>query len=214
MSLIAAVYNAVLGLRKRTWASGMTVKKNEIVKSPLDNEDYERITATGGGTTDPANDVVNYVARSYVRTAALATPRPSSTAYGVVTGLGLTTSTLTILALNTRTSFLSITGRGCIGTLAISRGNSAGGLRVEILVDGRAVFDQVLIYNSSNQIYIYLGHPGPISASSYPDTISASAKGIEFVRSFQVFLTPTNAGSGGNAGGGVGVGYALEGSTA
>ena len=51
MSLIAAVYSAVLGLGKRTWTSGMTVKKNEVVKSSLDNEDYERITATGGGTT-------------------------------------------------------------------------------------------------------------------------------------------------------------------
>lgn len=214
MSLIAAVYSAVLGLGKRTWASGMTVKKNEIVKSPADNEDYERITATGGGTTDPADDTTNYVARSYVRTAALAAPRPANTNSGTISGLGLTTSTLTSLALNTRTSFLNITGRGCIGTLAISRGGTTGGLRVEILVDGRAVFDQVLIYGSNQQVYIYLGHIGPVTASYYPDTISASAKGIEFVRSFQVFLTPTNAGSGGAASSGVGVGYTLEGSTA
>lgn len=214
MSLIAAVYNTVLGMRKRTWASGMTVRKNEIVKSPADNEDYERITATGGGTTDPADDTTNYVARSYVRTAALAAPRPTNTNSGVVTGLKLTTSTLASLALDTRTSFLNITGRGYIGTLAISRGGTTGGLRVEILVDGRAVFDQVVIYSYISQMYIYLGHIGPVTASYYPDTVSASAKGIGFVRSFQVFLTPTNAGGGGAAGDGVGVGYTLEGSTA
>ena len=214
MSLIAAVYSAVLGLGKRTWTSGMTVKKNEVVKSPADNEDYERITATGGGTTDPADDITNYVARSYVRTASLPTPRIFASSNGAVSGLGLTTSTLTALALNTRTSFLTVTGRGCISALGVSRGGTAGGLRVEILVDGRAAFDQVVTYASSLNAHAYLGHFGPITASGYPDTFTASSNGIVFVRSFQVFLTPTNAAAGGAAGNGVGVGYILERSTA
>lgn len=61
MSLIAAVYSSVLGLRKRTWVSGMSVKQGEVVISPADNyQPYVRTAATGSGATDPSADAANY----------------------------------------------------------------------------------------------------------------------------------------------------------
>ena len=99
MSLVAAIYNTVLGMRKRTWASGMTVRKNEIVKSPADNEDYERVTATGGGTVDPADDTTNYVARSYTRVLSLPKSDTVSTVGSIsVLGFAKTNFSLTTAA--------------------------------------------------------------------------------------------------------------------
>lgn len=209
MSLIAAVYNSVLGLRKRTWASGMTVKKNEVVKSPADNEDYERITATGAGTTAPADDITNYVARSYVRTSALR--QPGNAVYAVNWGggwLGMTTSTLTSLALGTRTSFLNVTGRGSVSALATSR-MTAGGWRVEVIADGRVIYDTVLMPISTNLVHMLIGSAGADAGVGVGPTLLVPGEALQFRRSLQVFCTPTNAGGGAGAGNPCGIGYIL-----
>jgi len=195
MSLIAAVYSTVLGLRKRTWVSGMTVRKNEIVKSPADNEDYERITATGGGTTDPADDVTNYVSRSYLRTVAL----PATHLHGTGNGMGgaVVTSVATI-AVNTRTSVLSVTGRGALSYLGFVKDVTGSGTRVEIVCDGRNVYN-VAGSSSPGTSYGMLAFGLP-----YYDTSSVISLGIAvesptplvFRRTLQVFVTPLSAGTG------------------
>lgn len=67
-SATAAAVTAGAGL----WASGQTVNQDQAVISPLDRRTYRRRTPTGSGTTDPANDTVNYVllsadATSYIK---------------------------------------------------------------------------------------------------------------------------------------------------
>lgn len=193
MSLIAAVYNSVLGLRKRTWASGMTVKKNEIVKSPADNEDYERITATGGGTTDPADDTTNYLARSYTRVTSLSKGRHQSTAsYGGAAGpSGATAATVGSIAVGVRTLALNITGRGSIQYLFAAKAES-GNMRTEVLIDGRTVLDETTVYAPSTG-FLYIGDPA--HNASVGDVAAYKAipvlPGVQFRRSLQVYLTVT-----------------------
>ena len=193
MSLIAAVYNSVLGLRKRTWASGMTVKKNEIVKSPADNEDYERITATGGGATDPADDITNYVARSYTRVTSLSKGRLFTTAsYGGASGpTGATAATVGAIAIGARTLALNITGRGCLQYLFAAKAES-GNMRTEVFIDGRPVLDETGAYAPSTG-FLYIG--GVAYNASVGDVTAHKAipelTGIQFRRSLQVYLTAT-----------------------
>lgn len=197
MSLIAAVYNVVIGLRKRTWASGMTVRKNEVVKSPADNEDYERITATGGGTTDPADDVTNYVARSYKRTTTLSKGRGfTMTNYGGAAGpVGATAATMGAVSPGVRTLALSIAGRGTIQYLLAAKAES-GNMRVEILIDGRTVLDETTAYSSGTGA-LYIGAPVYTAAASDSSVHRALPElaGPQFRRSLQVYLTPIGTAS-------------------
>ena len=172
------------------WVSGMTVRKNQIVKSPADNEEYERITATGSGTTDPADDVTNYVARSYVRVSALA----PGILVGAASFIGSSKSATGSIAQGVRTSALSITGRGSIGFLAATK-NATGTFRVEVIADGLTIMDETQTMTSSNSI-LCVGSPVWDGASASASAIRQSS-GIVFRRSLQVYLTAvtTNAGS-------------------
>ena len=58
----------------KTWVSGAPVLQRALVVSPADNEVYIRKTATGSGTTDPADDTTNYNAVSYSRVLNLPVP--------------------------------------------------------------------------------------------------------------------------------------------
>lgn len=209
MSLTAAVYNTVLGLRKRTWASGMTVKKNEVVKSPADNEDYERITATGGGTTDPADDTTAYVARSYKRTTTMSKGRffmmPN---YGGAAGpVGATAATMGAVSPGVRTLALSITGRGTIQYLLAAKAES-GNMRVEIFIDGRMVLDETATFSAGTGA-LYIGAPMYVAAVSDSSAHKASPElaGPQFRRSLQVYLTPIGTASYSSSG----VAYIVEG---
>lgn len=191
MSLIAAVYSTLLSLRKRTWVSGMTVRKYEVVISPADNEEYKRITVTGGGTTDPADDTTNYVAVSYERTAALTDVAPitrSGMTFSNI-GLGATQTTLPAIGVSARTSILSVTGRGCIDYFAFMK--SAGGTsRIEIVCDGRTILDNSSTYTTGTAL-LAIGQPDNGDVS-YPMTLAKfDPKGVEFRRSLQVYLTNT-----------------------
>lgn len=189
MSLIAAVYNTVLGLRKRTWASGMTVRKYEIVKSPADGEDYERIAATGSGTTDPADDVVNYVARSYSRTQMLNSVRLVTVTSGAIANhfSGATKVTLGVILAGTRTQVLDITGRGALDFFATTK-NTTGTWRIEVIIDGRAVLDETLATTSTN-VQLVVGDTAYGGASKADMALSAPAP-VQFRRSLQLYVTP------------------------
>ena len=193
MSLITAVYSTVLGLRKRTWASGMTVRKNEIVKSPADNEDYERITATGAGTTDPADDTTNYVARSYVRTLAL--PAVSQMfPSGLM--LGAITTTVGAISTNVRTSALNITGRGALSYLGFMKDVNGSGSRVEIICDGRNIYNVAgSISSGPGYLMLVLGSPIADPAASGITGLVAveSTAPVQFRRSLQIYVTALGA---------------------
>lgn len=199
MSIIAATYNAVLGLRKRTWASGMTVRKYEIVKSPADGEDYERITATGGGTTDPADDITNYVARSYTRTAAIPTGALLVISNANINNhfIGGTKVVTGALPVGVRTSALSITGRGSVDFLGTIKG-AAGTWRVEIAVDGRVVHDETISI-TAGQVQVLIG-PSIFSTSTAFDTISSPNDSVKFKRSFEVHVTAVTTAASANSG--------------
>lgn len=190
MSLIAAVYNTVLGLRKRTWASGMTVRKNEVVKSPADNEDYERITATGSGTTDPADDVTNYVARSYVRTVLLNPPRfVIARSGGIANSLhGATKVTLGAITVGTRTAVLDVTGRGALDFFGTVKATT-GTWRVEVIVDGRAVLDET-VTTARGQAQIVVGSSVSTGSVYVADIALPSPVPVQFRRSLQLYVTP------------------------
>lgn len=194
MSIIAATYSAVLGLRKRTWVSGMTVRKNEVVKSPADNEDYERITATGSGTTDPANDVTNYVARSYVRTTSITAPLAEIDG---VAPKGATSSIIGIRSIGVRTIALSITGRGSLEFLTAQKA-AGGSMRTEIIADGITVLNQDGSY-SNTKSRIYIGAVGYDGASAVGVAIRQT-NGLSFRRTLEVYLTPGMAASGADCG--------------
>ena len=189
MSLIAAVYSTVLSLRKRTWVSGMTVRKNEIVKSPADNEDYERITATGAGTTDPADDTTNYVARSYVRTVALpATSQlfPNGAMSGAIS------TTVGGISTNVRTSVLNITGRGALSYLGFVKDVTGTGSRVEIICDGRNIYNVAGLNNpSSGYLMLVLGSliADPVVSGITGVVAVETTAPVQFRRSLQIYVT-------------------------
>ena len=199
MSLIAAVYSTVLSLRKRTWVSGMTVRKYEIVKSPADGEDYERITATGGGTTDPADDITNYVARSYSRTAAIPTGALLAISNANINNhlIGSTKVVTGALTVGVRTQALSITGRGSVNFLGTIKA-AAGTWRVEITVDGRAVHDETIAI-TAGQVQVLIGSSVFATSSAF-DMVSAISESVKFKRSFEVHVTAGATTAGANSG--------------
>lgn len=186
MSLVAAIYNTVLGMRKRTWASGMTVRKNEIVKSPADNEDYERVTATGAGTTDPADDTTNYVARSYTRVLSL--PATNSIV-GSNSVLGFTKTNFSLTMAAGRTKITEINGRGQL-SLFIVCPMSASTIRTEILCDGRSVYDYTVANPSVSFSSINVGS---LISSSTGYTLLPVNNPAVFRRSLQIYMTATVA---------------------
>lgn len=183
----------------RTWSSGMTVNRREVVISPADDELYRRITATGGGTTDPADDMTNYVAASYERTAALQDGQILSAGSLANTGRGVTQTALPAIGTSTRTSILSVTGRGCIDYFLFIKA-AAGTSRVEIICDGRTILDQSATYTSTTAL-LAIGQPGINGdATVLTSTAVLDPKGVEFRRSLQVYLTNTATASTTSAG--------------
>lgn len=173
------------------WASGKTVQQYDYVISPADLEIYQRKTATGSGTTDPADDLTNYAAASYERTSALPLREPdvSSSGHGPTAQLqGLPIADMGLITANTRTLALSLTGRGSLDALGFNV-TQAGTCRVEVLVDGRSVFDFSRAGNAAS------GLAWPIvglqmGATTAMDFLSPVSNALEFRRSLQVYFTP------------------------
>lgn len=176
------------GLNPPLWVSGATIARGQWVTSPADDEIYQRITAAGGGTTDPADDITNYVARSYVRTAAL----PATAYVGYLTAFHNQVSVSPAeIALNARTLVLSITGRGSLGALQFKKG-AGGSLRIEIICDGRSVYDQTRSTVATTHSFVAVGVLSSIeSTGCLSEILGPIPEPMQFRRSLQVFVTPT-----------------------
>lgn len=175
----------------KLWASGKTYKQFAYVISPADGEIYIRKTATGSGTTDPADDTTNYRPVSYTRTLAL--PSADMIACGATTStfIGATKNVVGALAVGARTNVLSVTGKGAIDYLAYHK-SAAGSARVEIIVDGIVLLDRT---DSGYGTSIALLAIGQVSAGSTASNPLAEARrdasGVQFRRSLNVWVTNT-----------------------
>lgn len=188
------------GLQPPLWVSGAAQQAAwQWVTSPADKEVYQRNAATNGSTTDPADDVTNYVARSYERTVALQAAVlvvSGSTPSNIVTNAAK--STFGVLAVGTRTSVLSVTGRGVLDYLLLWKG-ATGTTLVEVEVDGRNVLSQTDTYTAS-QALLALGYPSsPGDATNAVKTAVPDPAGVHFRRSLQVWVTNTATASNASA---------------
>ena len=171
------------------WASGMTVRQWQTVRSPLDGELYTRTASTGGGTTDPADDITNYRAESYKRWTALvcdATPRSPGGAFAV----GAKKVSTPVVSVGVRTLCLEMLGRGMVDFMAVSRGGGSGPMRVELVIDGRTVYDETQTYSTAVQWSTLLGSVA-LNGSSQLDTPIDASNAIEFKRHLRLYMTPT-----------------------
>ena len=189
----------------KVWASGMTVAKWEAVISPLDGEVYRRKTATGSGTTDPADDLTNYIALSFRRTASVNTPAASvfrNTYTGAIyTANGSVKTTLGSISAGVRTLALNLSGRGVLTfAAAISAVGGAGNVRFELIVDGRSVLDVSPNLSSAVDTFLALGSLVSAADGSTQIPIGAAVAdsfGVEFRRSCAIYVTPASSWSGG-----------------
>ena len=185
----------------KLWTSGLSVKQWDTVKSPLDGELYTRKTATGSGTTDPADDTANYFAASFARCGAMlvkptasflsngGAANNSSYAYGIARVQPGAIST------GTRTMIYSQTGRSALTFLGLYATGSKT-WRVEVIIDGRSVHDASYSSTTIHSVCTLIGNvvsgtvPGGSSVSQegfgYPDSL-----GPLFRRSLQIYVTPT-----------------------
>lgn len=177
------------------WASGKTVPQYDFVISPADLEIYQRRVATGSGATDPADDVTNYLASSYERITSLPQREPdvSASSHGITSQFqGLPSADLGAIAANARTLALSLTGRGSLDALAFNLTGQGPTYRIEVILDGRTVFDMSRLSNASN------GAGWPVvgtttGSSTGMEFMSPIAGAVQFRRSLQVYLTPNAA---------------------
>lgn len=183
------------GLNPPLWVSGETIAQGQWLTSPADHEIYQRITATGGGTTDPADDTTNYVARSYVRTVALNSLRlVIATSGGITNSLhGATKVTLGAITVGTRTAVLDVTGRGALDFFGTVKA-ATGTWRVEVIVDGRAVLDET-VTTAANQAQLVVGSSVSTGSGYVADTALPSPVPVQFKRSLQLYVTPVTTAS-------------------
>lgn len=186
------------------WFSNRTTKQWETVKSPLDGELYTRKTATGGGTTDPADDVTNYFAASFARCGAMFV-KPTASFLGnggagnnSSYAYGIPRVQPGAVAINTRTLIYSQTGRGALTFLGLYA-SGARTLRVEVIIDGRSVHDASYSATATNQVCTLWGN---VAAGTVPGGASTSVEafgyqdsfGPLFRRSLQIYVTSTASG--------------------
>lgn len=184
------------GSSVRLWVSGETVTQWDYRKSPLDGETYQRKTATGGGTTDPADDTTNYAAKSFQRITALTAAPIGPLQIGATPAnyfaQGTLKPALAAAATGVRALALSLSGRGNVGFVGLSRAGS-GSARLEIFVDGRSVLDVTSTF-AANDCAIYFGAAatGLIFGTTNVNllTVLPDAAGLPFRRTFQVYVTP------------------------
>lgn len=179
----------------KLWSSGETVLQWDYRRSPLDGEIYQRKTATGGGTTDPADDVTNYVAVSYNRPAAIVNRfSAGGTSYINANLVACNQVAVNSPTANTRTLLTSVTGKGTIASLGFRYGLNGGKVdgstsRVELIVDGRTLFNALFtgMTEANSQVLAVVGDLAvDLSGSNHQELRD---KPIEFSRSFQVYVT-------------------------
>lgn len=175
----------------KVWVSGSTVKQWQYVISPLDGELYQRITATGAGTTDPADDITNYAARSYDRVSALPIVNITTSSGGVTNVFnGVTRVSAGVINIGVRASILSITGRGRVGFLGFFKAATGGGT-LELFIDGRQVTSGSIGVTSADASLLIGSAGGHYNGTSYLNLYNALPMGdVDFRRSLEVFFTP------------------------
>ena len=194
--LFSEIFSLGAGGGASLWISGVAVPQWGLVVSPLDGEVYRRTTATGAGTVDPANDVTNYFAASYRRVTALTTYAELNNAHGATDYFANGATKLNMnIAVNTRTSLLNVTGRGVAQYLGVLKAMTGGG-RLEVLIDGRTIFNKTVGATGGTYAAIVVGSSINWVNSGYNNLAAFTAlpeAGVEFKRSLQVFYTPLTA---------------------
>ena len=194
--LFSEIFSLGAGGGASLWISGVAVPKWGLVVSPLDGEVYRRTTATGAGTVDPANDVTNYFAASYRRVTALTTYTELNNATSTADNFANGATKLNMnIAVNVRTSLLNVTGRGVAQYLGVFKAVEGGG-RLEVLIDGRTIFDKTVGATSAHYAAIVVGSSSNLVNSGGNNLAAYTAlpeAGVEFKRSLQVFYTPLTA---------------------
>lgn len=186
-------------IRPRLWVSGMTVAQWEAVLSPADGEIYRRIAATGGGTTDPADDWVNYIAVSFRRPTAIQNGfsaggfGTSFTNRAVINAACL--SATMALSAGVRTNVLSVTGRGTLRHASWVAGLSvspASSLQYEVVLDDRSVFNAVSGSVSSTGSYVAAAG-GISSGGSSAGLYTPLFADLQFRRNMSLWVTASAA---------------------
>lgn len=173
------------------WSPTRIVLQDQIVRSPLDHELYSRTSATGSSATDPADDIVNYKAESYKRWTAIvcdATPRNPGGTFAV----GTKKVSTPVVSVGVRTLCLEMLGRGMVDFMSVSRGGGSGPMRVELVIDGRTVYDETQTYSTAVQWSTFLGSVS-LNGSSQLDTPIDASNAIEFKRHLRLYMTPANS---------------------
>ena len=185
------------------WVSRMVVAKGAFVQSPLDFEIYCRKTATGGGTTDPADDTTNYFAVSFERPGSIVNRWSAGAAADQYSYSEFeTTSSNLTLSAAARTQVLSLSGKGAVTTIGIVQNqiSQARTVRLELIVDGRTIFDATNAYASvtESQYVFAVGFPIRDPGGSTARVDSIREQKICFARSATVWVTSSVAASGTN----------------
>lgn len=170
------------------WSASATIEQGALVISPLDKEVYRRVAATGTSSTDPADDLTNYVAASYTRTTALPIGYTMPQVYPDQVR-GITKTAQTNIAQGTRTQVLSVSGRGQLlhfGAWRSANSGETAGLRSEIWADGRKLIE----WESTAAGAHYVTMLGS-SAKVGDDVIAGAGAPLLFRRSLVLWITPT-----------------------
>lgn len=112
--MTASSASAVLGGTSALWVSGNTYRVNDVSRSPTDWQLYVRIIA-GAGTTDPASDSTNWRPSG-------GRPRKPVQRGFISLGVGVSSNTATISAVNTAKTELRNTGWSSGAAASISDG--------------------------------------------------------------------------------------------
>lgn len=172
------------------WSSGLTVTQGQTVLSPADWELYTRISATGAGATDPADDLTNYIARSYRRAAPFAAPTGRIAVGGSFATSGAT-RVAPVISAGTRTLLVSASGRGSLTFLGAANNNAGTKTqRWEIAVDGRVLLD-ASVANDYGFASIFVGRTTMNSSGTEGTYAWEDYSPIEFRRSLSIYVTPT-----------------------
>lgn len=192
----AANYFGIGGGAPSLWVSGESVDQWAYRRSPLDGEVYQRKTATGGGTTDPADDTTNYVAASFARTLVLTEAAPVAGISGNQGAIVGCTGVNIAAAINAgvRTKILAATGRGACSFLAYVPTVAVSTCRIELVADGRTVYDFTQTVGASGNPFraqIPIGGVTARDASIYVFSAVGDSLPLQFRRSFDVWVTPS-----------------------
>lgn len=188
------------GLQPPAWASSVSIPKGQWLTSPADNEIYQRIAATGTDTVDPADDLVKYVSRSYERTDAILGAAMLAAAGAINNACqGATKSVFGALGVGVRTSVLSVTGRGCLDYLALSKG-AGGTMRIEVIIDGHTKLDRTDTHSTTLWLLALGMASGNGATTNWFVEARFDPAGVQFRRSLQVYVTNVATDSAASAG--------------